>query len=114
MKKFLIAFSLLFIFGCEYPQPEPISGLNEQTQAIYNIKFLFEVNGVKIYRFYDKGNSRYFATKGGSVLNQMQSQRVGKTTTYHDSGVIDADFAFEIEELADELIDKFKRRGVLK
>lgn len=97
MKEALISFVCLPLFayllwiGYEYenPQHKPIDGLNEQKQSEYKIKFLFEVDGVKIYRFHDRGEYRYFATKGGSVLNQTQSRRVGKRTIYYDSGVID-------------------------
>lgn len=109
MKKALVLFALLFVSGCDFietKKPEPIEGMKRETQLDYSVEFLFETDGVKIYRFFNKGEYRYFATKGGTILNQTQTKtrtyHNGKTATttrtYYDSGVIDADFGDKNDE----------------
>lgn len=109
MKKALVLFALLFVSGCDFletKKPEPIEGMQRETQLDYSVEFLFETDGVKIYKFYDEGKYRYFATKGGTTLNQTQTKtrtyRNGKTVnttrTHYDSGVIDADFGDNNDE----------------
>ena len=48
----------------------------------FKIVFLFEVEGVKIYRFRDTGHWRYFSVGNGEYLQQVRTQSNGKTTTY--------------------------------
>lgn len=33
----------------------------------FDVELLFEIDGCKVYRFYDEGRSRYFTTCSGSV-----------------------------------------------
>ena len=49
----------------------------------FKIIFLFEVEGVKIYRFSDTGHWRYFSVGNGEYLQQVRSQTTGKTTTHY-------------------------------
>lgn len=51
----------------------------------FNVTFLFESNGLRVYRFYDAGEYRYFAIGAGRFLPQEQgrAQSNGKTTTVH-------------------------------
>lgn len=39
----------------------------------YRVTFLFEVDGVKVYRFKDMGYYRYFATGDGKVISAQTS-----------------------------------------
>lgn len=42
----------------------PIQNKAPQNNDTYTISYLFEHDGVKVYRFYDMGNYVYFTTKG--------------------------------------------------
>lgn len=42
----------------------------EQKLKDYDVKFLFECNGVKVYRFYDSGNNVYFTNANGTTSYQ--------------------------------------------
>ena len=48
-----------------------------QNNDTYTISYLFEHDGVKVYRFYDMGNYVYFTTKGEvtSINNDSTAQR---------------------------------------
>ena len=57
----------------------------KDAKAEIGIKYLFEVDGVKIYRFEDAGRYRYFSV-GGRMVQQLQTQQSGKSsTTWQDS-----------------------------
>ena len=53
----------------------------EQRLKDYNVKFLFECNGVKVYRFRD-GEDVYFTNANGMTKYQYTT-RPGKTSTTH-------------------------------
>jgi hypothetical protein len=76
MKK-LIIIALLFASCDEGREPEKeVKSTNES----YRIQLLFSVDGCKVYRFYDKGEWRYFANTKGSV-SSYHSEQSGKTRT---------------------------------
>jgi hypothetical protein len=63
MKKLLL-FCLFIVFtSC---LKEPLKTL-ETNNSEYKIHLLFEVDGCKVYKFYDASNVRYFTTCNGSV-----------------------------------------------
>jgi len=74
MKKLLLAATLIAamgITGCyNDPQSTKIEGNG------IKVEFLFEHNGVKMYRFLDGGNVHYFTNKGETITTQSE----GKTT----------------------------------
>lgn len=55
----------------------PIQNKAPQNNDTYTISYLFEHDGVKVYRFYDMGNYVYFTTKGEvtSINNDSTTQR---------------------------------------
>ena len=55
----------------------PIQNKAPQNNDTYTISYLFEHDGVKVYRFYDMGNYVYFTTKGEvtSIKNDSTAQR---------------------------------------
>lgn len=55
----------------------PIQNKAPQNNDTYTISYLFEHDGVKVYRFYDMGNYVYFTTKGEvtSINNDSTAQR---------------------------------------
>ena len=36
----------------------------------FNVEFLFEKDGIKMYRFFDGGRQHYFTTSGETISNQ--------------------------------------------
>ena len=36
----------------------------------FNVEFLFEKDGIKVYRFYDGGRTHYFTTSGETISKQ--------------------------------------------
>ena len=57
MKKILFAFLVLFLASCN--EPKVVSPTD-----YYEVTFLFEVEGIKVYRFDDDGRYVYLTTKG--------------------------------------------------
>jgi hypothetical protein len=55
----------------------PLQSKAPQNNNSYTISYLFEHDGVKVYRFYDMGNYVYFTTKGEvtSIKNDSTAQR---------------------------------------
>ncbi len=63
MMKYLVAILLgLFLIGCSDDKKEPTT-----PEEAYELVFLFEKDGCKVYRFYDESYHRYFTDCRGSV-----------------------------------------------
>lgn len=77
MKKLLLVFLTLLFVSCAKKGTYVPS---ENAKADFNIEFLFECDGVKIYRFYDKGRARYFATGNGRMTDSPYSRSSGKSS----------------------------------
>ena len=76
----LIALSLA---ACNIPDPNIKSNgqkLNDNGTAF--VEYLFEVDGCKVYRFYDHDHYHYLSTCRGSETMTTQSYRAGKSTRY--------------------------------
>lgn len=84
MKKLLLVFLTLVCVSCA---KEGSYVPSENARADFNIEFLFECDGVKIYRFYDKGRARYFATGNGRMTDSAHSLG-GKSKTIVDDTLI--------------------------
>ncbi len=90
MKKFILLSVLVFAFSsCGYeirkkPEPPKPKLTKEQIRKLeyeqrlkdYNVQFLFECNGVKVYRFRD-GEDVYFTDANGMTKYQYTT-RTGK------------------------------------
>lgn len=84
MKRLFLLLSLLFCISCvKYGESVEYSGKDN-----YNVEYIFTVQNVKIYRFEDGGRHHYLAIGNGKVLNTLQSQSNGKSTSYWDDAVI--------------------------
>lgn len=60
----LLLLSIFLISGCAHRgEPRPAHTANEGED--YKIRFLFEVDGVKVYRFYDGSGLVYFTNANG-------------------------------------------------
>ena len=84
MKKILaiwIAFITLgaILFGA--CTNEPMSSERLGKDDGFAVEYLFEKDGVKMYRFLDNGHYHYFTTKGETI----SVQRVDKNTTYNEN-----------------------------
>ena len=47
------------------------------TSGNFKVEFLFEIDGCKVYRFYDGGYAKYFTTREGSVIS---TEKHGRST----------------------------------
>lgn len=76
---FMLMISLLFI-NCTKEDTKYIlvDNLDEYTKQVnlekYEVEFLFEVDGVKMYRFHDGGMSRYFTIGNDKVISSPHSE----------------------------------------
>jgi hypothetical protein len=66
----LLGTSLLFV-GC-YKEGQS----SESVGNGFRVEYLFEKDGIKVYRFSDGGRSHYFTSKGETISSQSD----GKTT----------------------------------
>lgn len=88
MKKILaiwIAFITLgaILFGA--CTNEPMSKERVGKDDGFEVEYLFEKDGVKMYRFYDGMHFHYFTSRGETITTQQNSS--GKTTTYHEENI---------------------------
>jgi hypothetical protein len=58
-----------------------VQGVAVPSGADFEMSFLFEVDGCKVYRFRDAGHWRYFSTGNGRFQGQMQIRSSRKTRT---------------------------------
>jgi hypothetical protein len=70
MKKTILA--LVIIIGLSSCYKEPQSA--EQIGNGFKVEFLFEKDGIKVYRFYDGGEYHYFTSKGETMSTQQQGK----------------------------------------
>lgn len=88
MKKFVLLIFMVFILcleGCT-KHDIPVQ-VNNQGKDSFSVELLFEKDGVKVYRFRDEDEYRYFTIGNGSFQPQEQTRVIsnGKSTiTYHD------------------------------
>ena len=71
MKKILLVLTFVSLIGCVN---KSISVEQTGKDNLITISFLFEKDGLKMYRFYDAGHYHYFTTKGDVTT----TQKVGK------------------------------------
>lgn len=75
--KYGILFSLLLV-GCAKNSVRTIPTNNSE----FEVAFLFEAEGCKVYRFYDSGHYRYFTTcKGSTSCEYKQNKNATRTET---------------------------------
>lgn len=74
----LFTFPLLTIIGFNSCASIPLKIGESENNSTYTVSYLFEHDGCKVYRFYDKGNYVYFTTRGDvttSITNDSTAQR---------------------------------------
>jgi hypothetical protein len=72
MKKLIFALVVGLTLTSCYKDPQSVT----QEGKGFEVEFLFEKDGVKVYRFYDGSRRHYFTTRGETIT----SQKSGKTT----------------------------------
>lgn len=80
MKKntILLLLSIFLFSGCEDSgEPRPVHAANKGEN--YDVRLLFEVDGVKVYRFTDGPRYVYFTNTNGLVQSN-RTVRTGKVT----------------------------------
>lgn len=75
-------FLLIFVFtSCYYRVPLQTGPANNN--ETYEVEYLFEHDGCKVYRFYDRGNYVYFSNCKGevtSIANDSTATRIQNRT----------------------------------
>lgn len=69
---------LTSLTACTIQQPL-YSGPSENNDS-YRVQYLFEHEGCKVYRFYDKGNYVYFTNCNGEAIAKTDSTTVTNRT----------------------------------
>lgn len=75
---FFTGIALVFITGC-YTQ-EPIAKQTPRNNTTYEVEYLFEYDGCKVYRFEDKGRDVYFTNCQGETIGMTDSTQIRNTT----------------------------------
>jgi len=78
----LIITLLMLIVCCELlscARQIPLSKVNPENNKTYQVDFLFEHDGCKVYRFKDQGNTVYLTNCNGDVTN-MKNDSTGIRT----------------------------------
>jgi hypothetical protein len=78
-KPLVMLFFILGLNSCTYQIP--VSKVSPENNKTYEVDFLFEHDGCKVYRFRDKGNYVYFTNCNGDVTNVKSDTIQIKTLT---------------------------------
>ena len=63
----------------------PLKSGKSENNRTYEVSYLFEHDGIKVYRFFDMGNYVYFTTRGDVTSIKNDSTRERTITIYKDS-----------------------------
>ena len=77
----LTAIVMLSISSCK--TNKPLISTQAQNNTTYEVSYLFEHDGCKVYRFYDMGNYVYFTNCNGEAIaieNDSTETRITNTT----------------------------------
>ena len=74
MKKYLLPF--LAIFSCSCFSGKPIVTEEPKNNVTYTVDYLFEHDGCKVYRFYDRGEYIYFTNCNGETIRKTDSTAI--------------------------------------
>lgn len=82
MKTFVLLFFLIGVTSCFSSRPLRVT--QSENNSTYNVSYLFEHDGCKVYRFYDNGNYVYFTTLGDVTSIRNDSTKERTTTIRYD------------------------------
>lgn len=83
VKLLIFLFLILGIISCI--TSIPLQEGKSENNNTYKVSYLFEHDGCRIYRFYDRGNVVYFTTRGDVTAIKNDSTRKRVTTIYKDT-----------------------------
>jgi hypothetical protein len=89
MKK-LIPCLAIVMSGCVVPRyPQPIVTTQAENNVDYEVSYLFEYGGCKVYRFYDKvySNAVYYTNCGGDTIGVGDSTQVRSTGSFKNNSI---------------------------
>ena len=72
MKKTILTLVIIIGLSSCYKEPQTAERIGNG----FKVEFLFEKDGIKVYRFFDGGDCHYFTSKGETMSTQHQ----GKTS----------------------------------
>jgi hypothetical protein len=67
---------LLAILSCSCTVGEPLVREKANNNETYKVDYLFEHEGCKVYRFYDRGDRVYFTNCKGEAILQTDSTSI--------------------------------------
>ncbi len=76
---------MVFICCASCLTQRPLKTLPSHNNYTYQIDYLFEHDGCKVYRFYDMGTYVYFTSCPGETIASKDSTSIRNTTTRKDS-----------------------------
>jgi hypothetical protein len=79
----LIATLTFLVVGCLSPPQSSVPSSNPQVK----VELLFEVDGCKVYRFYDGGQPRYFTKCANGTSSVGWQQSCGKNCSFYAENV---------------------------
>lgn len=78
-KLILISVVCIFLYGCA--TQIPLEAQRPDNNPTYDVKYLFEHDGVRVYRFLDRGNEVYFTSPGTVVTSIDNDSTKHRTVT---------------------------------
>ena len=79
MKIMMYAALMCTLFAACYTQ-EPISRQTPRNNKTYEVEYLFEHEGCRVYRFEDKGRDVYFTNCRGEAISMTDSTQIRNAT----------------------------------
>ena len=80
MIRYLPLAMLVVVFASSCMPQRPITHETSQNNVDYKVDYLFEHDGCKVYRFYDRGDYVYFTTCKGETIAKTDSTTQKNTT----------------------------------
>jgi len=74
MKFFVLGLSTLILVSCSTERP--LYTTPPENNETYKVDYLFEHDGCKVYRFYDRGNYVYFTNCRGEAIVKTDSTEI--------------------------------------
>ena len=79
IKGTILLFACIFFTACHVGRP--LQTQISDNNRTFEVDYLFEHDGVKVYRFYDHGNYVYFTNRSGEVTRIDADSAKNRTIT---------------------------------
>ena len=79
MKKYLPLLFSVILVSCYEQKPLTIDP--PKNNSTYNVEYLFEHEGCKVYRFFDRGCYVYFTNCNGQTIARTDSSIISRNST---------------------------------